>query len=107
MTGAIANLSLILTVHLLEIEKQMGCTLTINSGYRDPDHNADVGGVPKSEHTDDPANGADVLCKRAVTRYKLVKIALALGMARIGIGKDFVHLGVSETLPQSVLWTYY
>lgn len=107
MNGMTANLSPILQVHLLELEKRLGIELTVNSGYRDPEHNRDVGGVEDSEHTHDPADGADVMCLRSVTRYKLIKEALDIGISRIGIGKDFVHIGVADDLPQLVLWTYY
>lgn len=85
----------------------MGFELTINSGYRDPGHNTDVGGVENSEHTYDPAEGVDIFCKRSVTRFKMVVTALELGITRIGIGKDFVHLGIGADKPQHVMWTYY
>ena len=85
----------------------MGMELTVNSGYRDPAHNKDVGGVEGSEHTHDPAEGADVFCQRSITRFKMVKALLDMGVKRIGIGKTFVHVGISATHPQDVIWTYY
>ena len=60
-----------------------------------------------SEHTHDPADAADVFCQRSVTRFQMVRELLALGVRRIGIGKTFVHVGVSTDHPQEVLWTYY
>lgn len=107
MKGATTNLSPLLLVHLLELEKRLGFELTINSGYRDPDHNRDVGGVEGSEHTDDPAQGADVLCLRSVTRFKMLKHLFDMGVQRIGIGKDFLHVGVSKDKPANVAWHYY
>jgi hypothetical protein len=101
------NLHPIIKKHLGELEKRMGFALTITSGYRHPEHNKDVGGVPFSEHTYDPAEGVDILCKRSVTRYKMVKELLDMGIVRIGIGKDFVHVGIGADKPQNVMWTYY
>ena len=97
----------ILTRHLRELQKRMGFVLTVTSGYRHPEHNLDVGGVENSEHTYDPAEGVDILCKRSVTRFKMVKEALDMGIRRIGIGKDFVHLGIGADKPQDVMWDYY
>jgi zinc D-Ala-D-Ala carboxypeptidase len=89
------------------LEQRMGFELTINSGYRDPEHNRDVGGVEGSEHTHNPAEGADVLCKRSSTRYKMLKELFSMGVRRIGIGQTFIHVGVAKEKPQHVLWHYY
>ena len=107
MTGYTTNLSQPLRDLILGIEQDIGMELEVNSGYRDPEHNAAVGGVPESEHTDDPANRADVKVLRSVTRMKVVHAALLRGCRRIGIGKTFVHLGVSPDKPQDVCWVYY
>src|SRR5688572_14896821 len=107
MKGQTAHLSTMLYGTLLSLEKQVGFELTITSGYRTPAHNVAVGGVLDSEHTHSPADGADILCKRGATRYKLVKAAFALGVTRIGIGEDFIHIGVSTMHPQEVVWHYY
>lgn len=107
MKGATKNLAPALVEVLAHLERAVGMELIINSGYRDPEHNHDVGGVDGSEHTYDPAEGADVLCLRSVTRFKLVREALMCGVTRIGIGKDFVHIGVATDKPQAVIWHYY
>ncbi len=85
----------------------MGFVLTVTSGYRHPEHNEAVGGVENSEHTYDPAEGVDVLCKRSVTRFKMVKWCLENGITRLGIGREFVHIGIGEDKPQEVIWHYY
>jgi len=107
MKGEIRNLHPTLVTLLTDLEQRMGFELNINSGYRDPGHNVDVGGVPDSEHTYDPAEGADVLCLRSVTRFKMVKALLDLGVRRIGIGQTFVHVGIATDKPQDVCWHYY
>ena len=64
-------------VDLLDaIRERLGVPVTINSGYRCPEHNAEVGGVPNSYHTQ----------------------GLAADITYDGIGKyyyqDFVHVDV-------------
>ncbi len=107
MTGNIINLHPDLFKVLTELETRMGFELQITSGYRDPEHNRDVGGVDGSEHTYDPAEGADVFCQRSVTRFKMVTALLAMGIRRIGIGATFVHVGIAKDKPQDTIWTYY
>jgi len=97
----------ILKRHLRELQKRMGFVLTVTSGYRHPEHNLDVGGVEDSEHTYDPAEGVDILCKRSVTRYKMLEHIFEMKIKRIGLGKDFIHIGIAEDKPQEVAWTYY
>ena len=106
MTGYTTNLHPDLLVVLKQLEERMGMELTINSGYRDPVHNKDVGGVEGSEHTYDPAMGADVLCKRSVTRFKMIQAIVELKVQRYGIGDEFIHVGVATDKPQAVAWTY-
>lgn len=107
MKGDITNLNPKLMTILTALEQHMGFELNINSGYRDPGHNEDVGGVQDSEHTYDPAEGADVLCLRSATRFKMLKALVAIGVTRIGIGQTFVHVGVATDKPQDVCWHYY
>lgn len=107
MKGHTANLHPKLLDVLQRLEQRMGFELDINSGYRDPEHNVDVGGVPDSEHTYDPAEAADVLCVRSLTRFKMLKALFAFGVTRIGIGQNFIHVGVSIDKPQFVIWHYY
>jgi zinc D-Ala-D-Ala carboxypeptidase len=107
MTGAITNLHPDLMKILTRLETQMGFELTINSGYRTPEHNEAVGGVPDSEHMDDPAQGADVFCHLSATRFHMLDALYTMGVRRIGIGPNFIHVGISTTLPTDVAWTYY
>jgi len=89
---------------LEEVRKVYGKPMYITSGYRCPAHNQAVGGVPESAHVDGIA--ADIGCSFAGDRMKLVTLAIANGIKRIGIAKTFVHLDVSTTLPSEVLWLY-
>lgn len=76
----------------------------VNSGIRSEAVNAEVGGVDSSEHTD--GNGADIRAETGGEKFALVKSALDLGIKRIGVGKRFIHVGMSFKHPQSVVWTY-
>lgn len=107
MKGRYQNLHPDLLSKLHFLEAAMGFELDVTSGYRDPEHNLDVGGVPDSEHTHDPAQGVDILCLRSSTRYRMLKILLRMGVTRIGIGQTFLHIGISTDHPQEVIWHYY
>ena len=107
MKGLTHNLDDDLVDVLIELEKRMGFELTINSGYREPDHNLKVGGVPNSEHTMMPAKAADVLCLQSSTRYRMLRELYAMGIQRIGIGETFIHVGISNQHPIGVCWHYY
>ena len=107
MTGQTSNLHVDLATALTHLEQRLGRSLVITSGYRDPQHNHEVGGVENSEHTYDPAQAADVACSNGAECWQLVTTALSIGIKRIGIGNGFVHLGVSKDKPQDVIWNYY
>lgn len=106
MTGHTTNIHPDLIEILKALETHMGFELTINSGYREPGHNDEVGGVPNSEHTYSPAEGVDVLCKQGVTRYKMLRHLFKIGVTRIGIGETFIHIGIAEDKPAYVVWLY-
>jgi uncharacterized protein YcbK (DUF882 family) len=107
MTGYTANLHPDLVAKLTDLEKLAGWQMNITSGYRDPEHNKDVGGVDNSEHTYDPAEAVDISCHNGSERFAIVTLALKLGFVRIGIGKTFVHLGIAKDKPQRVIWHYF
>jgi zinc D-Ala-D-Ala carboxypeptidase len=81
-----------------------GKSIRIASGFRCPAHNAAVGGTPKSAHLTGEA--ADIVCILPRDRYNLLTATLDSEAKRIGIGNGFLHVDVSETLPQNVIWTY-
>lgn len=86
----------------------IGRPIHITSGYRCPRHNAAVGGVSPSEHTgdDDITYAADIACLDSRERHELLRALFTLKVERIGIGKNFIHIGVSRTLPAPSIWTY-
>ena len=90
----------------LEVMRQLyGKPIVITSGIRCPKQNAAVGGVKDSEHL--TGEGADLACPTSTDRYAMLIAATRAGFRRVGIGKTFMHVGVSRTLQRDVCWTYY
>lgn len=81
-----------------------GFSWSINSGYRTEEHNKAVGGQGP-EHCQ--GNAADIRTENGLQMMAIVKWAISVGINRIGIGNNYVHLGFSFNLPQNVMWTYY
>lgn len=83
---------------LQELRELIGQPIVINSAYRCPSHNAEVGGVPDSYHTQGYA--ADISVK-GMTAMKLASYAEQIPAFRDGgIGvyftKHFVHVDVGR-----------
>lgn len=85
------------------IRTAFGKPIKINSGYRCPEHNAKIGGVPDSEHV--LGEAVDISVTTGADRYRLIELAMNR-FDRIGIAGTFIHLGVSSTKAQEVIWTY-
>jgi len=87
-----------------KVREFAGFPMIINSGYRTPEHNKRVGGVPTSAHLTGLA--ADIRIKNSKQRHELLKAAIACGFTRIGIGDTFVHLDIDSSKEQGVTWMY-
>jgi hypothetical protein len=84
---------------------ECGFPFIINSGFRTKEQNDTLlGSVEDSAHLTGEA--VDLKIDLSEKRLKLIKIALSNGVNRIGVGKTFVHIDISKTLPQSVIWLY-
>ena len=77
--------------------------MAINSGFRCNAHNLNVDGVKNSSHTKGEA--VDIKAEHSWTRWNLMRILPAY-FYRIGIGKEFIHVDVSEDKDERVLWLY-
>lgn len=86
------------------IRSTIGRPLIIQSGWRTDEHNAEVGGVDGSAHTGGWA--VDVACRDSRLRFLILQAALNVGIARIGIGKSFLHLDTDPSKPVQVAWEY-
>lgn len=87
------------------LRAQSGIPLVLNCAYRSAAWDRSKGRSGNSAHTRGKA--ADIRCNSSDTRMKIVKAALQLGIKRIGIGKNFVHVDTDTTLPQNVIFHYY
>lgn len=84
---------------------ECGFAFIINSGFRTIKENSKLkDAVQDSAHTLGLA--VDLKCLTSDKRFKLVNVAINNGIKRIGIGDTFVHLDISKTLPQNVMWNY-
>jgi zinc D-Ala-D-Ala carboxypeptidase len=95
-----------LLLRLDDIRALVNQALYINSGVRCRYQNDRTpGAVGDSEHT--LGLGADIRCEDSALRYKIVKAAFDSRFTRIGIGRNFVHLGISMQHDNFVIWHYY
>ena len=81
-----------LIVWLQKIRDHFGRSVNVNSGYRCAKHNASpqVGGDPNSHHVKGMA--ADIRVE-GVTPQEVAKFAESIGIRRIGLYDNFVHIG--------------
>lgn len=88
-----------------ELREKCGFPLVISCAYRSREWDLKKGRSGNSAHTKGKA--VDITCNSSSTAYAIVKNAMELGIKRIGIGKNFIHIDNDDSLPQNVLWTYY
>jgi hypothetical protein len=86
------------------IREGIGHALTVSSGLRCRFQNDKVGGEPDSEHL--TGEGCDLVASSSRVRFEIAAQAIKAKVTRIGIGKTFVHIGVSKSHDQDVLWLY-
>lgn len=91
---------------LQQLRTEFGRPLQITSGYRDKSHPIEAKKTHSNgEHTQ--GNCCDVACVNSNTRFILISLALKIGFTRIGIAKNFIHLGIGgKNLPNNVIWDY-
>lgn len=88
---------------LQKVREKFG-PITVHSGCRCEAHNLSVGGSPSSSHLKGLA--ADLRCANSLSRYLLLKILMAEGFQRIGMGQEFVHVDLDPLKPQPLIWLY-
>ena len=91
---------------LQEFRTAYGKPLTITSGFRSVKHSIEAKKThSKGEHTQ--GRCCDIACTSGAERFVLISLALKHGFTRIGIAKNFLHLGVGGNgLPNNVIWEY-
>jgi uncharacterized protein YcbK (DUF882 family) len=60
---------------------------------------------PQSAHLTGEA--ADFFVSGNRDRFKFIEAIVHYGPTRYGIGRDFLHVDVSKTLPLEVTWGYW
>ena len=91
---------------LQALRTEYGRPMTITSGYRHPTHPVEARKLRSDgEHTRGMC--CDIACTSGSDRFDLIRLALKHGFHRIGIAKNFVHLGLGgHGLPSNVIWEY-
>ena len=74
---------------LIEVRRAMDCPLIIDSAYRDPLHNARVGGAPLSRHKFGDAFDVNT---QGIDQEKLHQIAIEKGFKGFGFYRTFLHM---------------
>jgi len=82
----------------------------INLEYRSEEHNAAVGGKPKTETSRGSSHmyglAADIKCDNSIDRFHLIFLLQETGFQRIGVAKTFIHVDLDFEKSQQVMWMY-
>lgn len=101
--GSGMNMQFNLVFRLDRARELYGGPIIISSGYRTREHNAKVGGVGGSAHTDGWA--ADILYGTPAHMARLIAALARASIPRIGVGHNFIHADSDPGKPQ-VYWDY-
>lgn len=102
-TNSIAEMKPELADRLLDLKNKWGKKFTATSGMRSDEKNKEVGGKKDSAHL--LGEAVDISTPNENVAIHLAVQAKKTGFNRIGVGKNFVHLDISKTLPQTS-WVY-
>ena len=85
--------------------------ITITSGYRTPAHNEKVGGKIPDENGNGGSShlkglAVDISVRNARMRFKLLNAIQEVGINRIGIANNFIHVDIDKEKHTDVIWTY-
>lgn len=87
------------------LREKAGIPIVLNCAYRSKQWDLAKGRSGNSAHTQGKA--VDIRCTTSQNRYKILQAAIQLGIKRIGIGKNYIHIDNAENLTQEVIWHYY
>lgn len=80
-----------------------GVPFKITSGYRDPAHNLEVGGVKDSAH--ETGLAVDILVKDSVSGGKILLALAQVGFKRFGFYQDgHIHCDIDNSKPNPCYW---
>jgi len=108
-TGSLGHTIADLKTELVDLmdamREECGFAWKITSGYRTvAENNALPNASADSAHTTREA--VDIYCDDSRKRQILLDVIRKHGINRIGLGKTFIHIDISKTLPQNVTWNY-
>lgn len=93
-----------------DVRGKFGKPIVINSGYRTEEHNAKVGGKPKTKTSKGSSHmyglAVDIKCTNSTDRFHLIYLLQETGFQRIGVAKTFIHVDIDFEKSQEVIWTY-
>lgn len=93
-----------------DVRGKFGKPIVINSGYRTEEHNAKVGGKPKTENSKGSSHmyglAVDIKCTNSTDRFHLIYLLQETGFQRIGVAGTFIHVDIDFDKSQEVMWTY-
>jgi uncharacterized protein YcbK (DUF882 family) len=87
-----------------KIREIAGIPFHINSGFRTSAQNKKDKGALNSAHLRGLA--ADIAAPEGFQRFRILQAALLMGVRRIGVGSNFIHLDMDDSLPNPTIWTY-
>ena len=89
-----------LSVQLQFLRDYTGRAITINSAYRSPEHNAKVGGSPKSQHLLGKAADITIESLTPFQVFALIEELIDMGLmlqGGLGLYDTFVHYDIRKT----------
>lgn len=92
-----------------ECRHRAGIPFIVTSGFRTDNYNEQLKreGYPVSENSAHLIGvAADIKCLTSSDRFKIVGAAIAVGIERIGIGTNFIHLDTAEDKGGPFIWVY-
>lgn len=98
----VQNLDLNLVMMLDQARDRAGIPFIITSGFRTPEHNAEVGGAKNSAHL--RGNAVDIKANNDLERYRILEALWFYNANRIGIYNDHIHVDNDPTLTPRVIW---
>jgi zinc D-Ala-D-Ala carboxypeptidase len=98
------NMNVAFLAKLDEARRIAGIPFHINSAFRTPEKNAEVGGKSNSSHLRGLA--VDISTTDSRTRFIVLQSLIAAGFTRMGVASNFIHVDDDKEKSQNVVWTY-
>ena len=98
------NMNLDFLAKLDNAREIAGIPFRINSAFRTPEHNKEVGGKPNSSHLRGLA--VDISSTDSRTRFIVLDALIKAGFNRIGVAKSFIHVDDDKDKSERVVWVY-